>query len=170
MNYIELELFERKIRFYDENHIEMEFREKKDNWRPVKIGLKMKNRDDGYKTITVGKYGFHYNVTVHRLVFYAHNPSWDFYNASTDNSIDHIDGNKQNNSITNLQCISNQENCFNRRKAKGYYWSKRKKKWHSQIHVNGKNINLGYFDNEEDAHNCYLEGKKKYHIIKPRVF
>lgn len=165
MNYIELELFERKIRFYDENHIETEFKNKKDDWRPVKIGL----RKDGYKIITVTKYGFQYQILVHRLVFYAHNLSWDFYYASTDNSIDHMDGNKSNNSITNLQCISNQENQFNR-KVKGYYWSKQHKKWHSKIKFNGKNIHLGYFDNEEDAHNAYLEGKKKYHIINPRVF
>lgn len=165
MNYIEIELFERKIRFYDENHIEMEFREKKDDWKPVKITL----RKDKYKIISVRKYGFQYQILVHRLVFYAHNPSWDFYNASTDNSIDHMDGNKSNNSITNLQCISNQENQFNR-KVKGYYWCKLKEKWRSKIKVNGKNIYLGYFVNEEDAHNAYLEGKKKYHIIKPRVF
>ena len=143
MNYIELELFERKIIFYDENHYILKivqklikinnykytkktlllmldkkiiqlnvYKNKKDDWRPVKITL----RKDNYKTITLTKYGFQYHILVHRLVFYAHNPLWDFYYASTDNSIDHMDGNRQNNSITNLQCISNQENCFNRRK------------------------------------------------------
>jgi hypothetical protein len=167
MNYIEIELFERKIRFYDENHIELEFKNKKDNWKPVSINSSRKHK---YKTIYVSKYGFTYIILVHRLVFYSHNPSWDFYDVSKDNVIDHIDGNKQNNSITNLQCVSNQENSFNRKKAKGYSWCKRYKKWRSKIQVNRKSIHLGYFDNEEDARNAYLEGKKKYHIIKPRVF
>ena len=34
------------------------------------------------------------------------------------------------------------------------------------ITLNNKTINLGLFDNENDARNAYLEAKKIYHVIK----
>jgi hypothetical protein len=49
--------------------------------------------------------------------------------------------------------------------VKGYCWNKLKRKYQSYILVNSKRIYLGYFDNEEDARQAYLEAKKKYHII-----
>jgi len=77
--------------------------------------------------------------------------------------IDHIDRNPLNNNLSNLRIVNNQQNQFNRN-AKGYSWNKADKKWHSQIRLNGKNIHLGYFENEEEAHQKYLEAKEKYHI------
>ena len=34
------------------------------------------------------------------------------------------------------------------------------------IKVKGKKIYVGLFDNEEEAHQAYLEAKEKYHIIE----
>ena len=41
------------------------------------------------------------------------------------------------------------------------------KKWCAQIKINKKKKHIGYFDNEEDARNAYLEAKAKYHVINP---
>lgn len=76
--------------------------------------------------------------------------------------IDHIDRNKLHNHINNLQLSTQQRNCFNRG-AKGYYWNKKANKWQAQICVDYKVKGLGLYDEEEDAHNAYLEAKEKYH-------
>ena len=74
--------------------------------------------------------------------------------------IDHINDIKSDNNVDNLQIVSNR---FNVRKTqgdassnyKGVYWSKTSKKWVAQIKINGRQINLGHFINEIDAHNMY---------------
>ena len=165
MDYTELELYGRTIRFYDENHIECEYGCIKDNWRIKPIVIL-----HGYKSIHFKVDGKDHRVLIHRVVFYINNPSWDFYDSSTDNSIDHINGNPLDNRIENLRCITNQENCFNYTRAKGYHWDKSRNKWQAKITLNGKTIHLGRFVNEDDAHSAYLKAKDKYHVITPKTF
>lgn len=101
-----------------------------------------------------------YSILAHRLAWYL------YYGKLPDNCIDHIDGDKTNNKIENLRDITNQQNQWNKKTAKGYFWNKRNKKFMSCIRLNGKTIHLGYFDNEQDARNAYLEAKTKLHIIQ----
>jgi len=108
----------------------------------------------------------HFNL--HRIVYKAYHPNWDIMNGITDNSIDHIDGNKLNNNIDNLRVVTNQENQFNRTKAKGYYFNKNTNKWRARLQLDGKNIHIGYYDTEEEAHQSYLTAKENIHIIKER--
>jgi len=165
MSYKEVELYGRKIRVYSENHIEMEMRGKKDNWR-VKPCSMLK----GYKRFSYTSKGRQYQILLHRLIFYAHNPTWDIYDTSNDNSIDHHNGDPSDNSIENLRCVTHQENGFNRTTAKGYYLDKRHNKWQAKIRLNGKDIGLGMYAEESDARDAYLAAKLKYHIIEERVF
>jgi hypothetical protein len=79
--------------------------------------------------------------------------------------VDHINGVKRDNRLINLRLVNHQKNHFNQTKAKGYTWNKSKNKWQAQIKLDGKSKTLGYFENEEDAKNAYLEAKKIYHII-----
>jgi hypothetical protein len=79
--------------------------------------------------------------------------------------IDHIDGNRSNNFLSNLRLVTHQQNQWNRTAAKGYYWNKQHKKWMARISLNGKEKFLGYFDSEAEAHQAYLDAKKIYHII-----
>ena len=98
----------------------------------------------------------------HRLVYYANNQEWDINNSLSSNSIDHIDGNKKNNNISNLRVVTHQ---WNRKSAKGYTWDKQSKKWRSQLMLNKKKIYLGLFDNKDKARTAYLEAKEIYHKI-----
>ena len=45
--------------------------------------------------------------------------------------------------------------------VKGYSWNNQKNKWGARIKINQKIIHLGFFDNEEDAHNAYLVAKRE---------
>ena len=99
-----------------------------------------------------------YHFYVHRLV--AH----DFLeNPDNKQLVDHIDGNRQNNQVTNLRYATISENNRNRLKSiksttsryKGVYWSKENSKWRARIEVNGKKIHLGYFDNEKEGAEAY---------------
>ena len=72
--------------------------------------------------------------------------------------IDHIDGNKLNNKISNLRLANHRQNVFNSKKRKdntsgitGVIWNKDKKKWMSKIDNFGRFLNLGYFNSFDEA-------------------
>jgi hypothetical protein len=48
--------------------------------------------------------------------------------------------------------------------AKGYVYKKLINKYQANIKINQRNIYLGVYSTEEDAHKAYLEAKQKYHI------
>jgi hypothetical protein len=166
MSYKEVELYGRKIRLYSGEHIEMEMRGKKDNWwvKPIHIAK------SGHYSINFKVNGKQKEIKVHRLIFYIHNPSWDIYDISMDNFVDHRNGEPADNRIENLHIVSHQENQLNRPRAKGYSWNKKHKKWVAEIMINRKSIYLGMYAEESDARNAYLAAKLKYHIIEERVF
>ena len=78
---------------------------------------------------------------------------------------DHRNHDTLDNQRSNLRVVTCQQNHFNRKDSKGYYWNKAAKKYRAQIMVNGKHIHLGYFLTTKDARNAYLQAKKQYHII-----
>jgi hypothetical protein len=88
---------------------------------------------------------------VHRILFFMVHK----FNPIT---VDHIDGNKQNNHIDNLRAATSSQNCANqfRTKAnksgvKGVSWAKKSNKWNACMKIKGKTRNLGYFADLEDA-------------------
>ena len=135
---------------------------KGDEWKEIKIHSDNK----GYKRFQFRVNKKTYTFRIHRLVYWLHNREWDILDSSTNNSIDHIDGNPLNNNIENLRLVTHQQNMFNQTRVKGYTWNKERKKWKAQISLNRKRIYIGYFDNEDNARNAYLDAKKKYHIIR----
>ena len=74
--------------------------------------------------------------------------------------VDHIDTNKLNNKLYNLQVITNRENTSKDRKNGsskylGVSWNKSNKNWSATILINGKPKYLGSFTNEKEASQAY---------------
>ena len=105
---------------------------------------------DGYMHIGIGG-KMH---SMHRIVAKAFIP--DFLDFPT---VDHIDGDKTNNNISNLRMATRSgQQLGHQSKAKGcssqyrgVCWCKRSKKWMAHCKVDGKAKNLGYFDSEREA-------------------
>ena len=161
---MEFELFDRKFKLVDD--VLFSFYKtggsKTEKWYKIKLSL-----DNGYKKFAFNVKGKTKNFKYHRVVYYAHNNDWDIYDSSMNNFIDHIDGTKTNNHISNLRNVTNQENLFNTR-CKGYYFNKKKGKYQAQIQLNEKKIHIGLFDTEDEAHQAYLNKKPEVHIIIQR--
>jgi len=107
----------------------------------------------GYLSIQISKNNQRKNVRIHRLIALYFIP-----NPENKRCVDHIDGNKANNSISNLRWASDSENCKNGKKRshntsgeKNVYWTEQTGKWAVSFSVNGKLKHFGYFDNFEEA-------------------
>ena len=120
--------------------------------------LKPKKNKTGYLFVSLSKNGKIKNFNVHKLV------SQSFLNDVLDGTqklvVDHIDGDKTNNSVKNLQITTQRYNVSKKKVNKtsiytGVCWYKTTKKWMSAIKINGKRKHLGYFNNEYEAHLAY---------------
>ena len=125
-------------------------------WREIKGGLS----NTGYRQLKITGKSFKY----HRVVYFIHNQEWNIHNSSQDNSIDHIDQDKDNNSIENLRVTTHSQNMWNQDR-KGYSFNKSKRKYQAKIRLNYKDIHIGTFENPEDARQAYLEAKNIYHVM-----
>lgn len=84
--------------------------------------------------------------------------------------VDHIDGDRLNNTSKNLRICTNQENNFNKGPNKkntsgykGVYFSKQSNRWIAQITVNYKSMHVGSFETAEQAAIAYNEASRRYH-------
>jgi hypothetical protein len=118
------------------------------------IILKAKCIDkQGYYTVSISRKTFN----VHKLIaitFLNHKPNGNKI------VIDHINEDKLDNRVTNLQIITQRENCVksiknSTSKYPGVHFNKKMNKWKSVILINKKYYYLGYFTNEEEAHKAY---------------
>jgi hypothetical protein len=120
----------------------------------------------------------HAALTGYRLVnllnqkFLAHRVAWMYVHGQMPNGIvDHINGEKGDNSINNLRVVTNQVNVQNQRKA-----SKNSKSgllgalthaegvYRARIRVDGRYLHLGLFKTPQEAHEAYVKAKRKYHV------
>lgn len=102
-------------------------------------------------------------------VYHIHHLVWDhFGNWGRDGrklQVDHIDGDRLNNQIKNLQLLTNRQNITKYHKDRrelptGVIYEKRAKKFRARIYISGKNIHLGLFNNIEDAAKAYQRALK----------
>ena len=106
---------------------------------------------------------------VHRLVWIYH-----FDLISNSMQIDHIDRNGLNNRIENLRLVTQSINkrnmplqSSNKTGVNGVNWHKSAKKWQSRItDLNGKRLDLGRFNNFEDAVKVRKDAEKLYGYLK----
>lgn len=141
----DLKVFETRFAFKKDKLVYRDFPERRVGWK-----------DKGYLRVKVDGKVFYQ----HRIIWFLHTGKWPV------SDIDHIDGDKLNNSFENLRLATAQQNNMNRpqRKGKklsrGVYWSKERQRFRSILCVDGVNRHLGYYDTEHDAREAYLVAAK----------
>lgn len=125
----------------------------------------------GYRIVSLSKNNKSHNKQVHQLVAVA------FLNHVCNGHklvVDHIDENKQNNKLSNLQILTNRANCVKSMdksnmtsKYVGVTFCKKSRKYSASIKLKNKKYYLGSFISEKDASATYKkalqeikEGKK----------
>lgn len=100
----------------------------------------------------------------HRLVWFLAHKRWP------KEGIDHQNGVKADNRISNLREASNAENMHNRTLqvnnvsgVKGVHLDKRSGKWHAKVKINGKNKSVGYFTAIAEAEQAIRSERNKLH-------
>jgi len=103
---------------------------------------------------TLTKRGYR-RIELNRQLFLAHRVAWAlFYQVDPgDKQIDHVNGDKADNSIANLRLATNQQNQVNRA-ARGYFRQKNGS-YTVQIRIDGKLHSLGTYSTEEEASKVY---------------
>jgi len=116
--------------------------------------LKNRINSRGYYMNTLTKDGKPKHFNTHQLVamaFLGHTPCG--YNII----IDHIDNNKLNNNVENLQITTNRHNCTkDNKRSSGFVGAyKNGSRWASRIRKDKKVIHLGQFDTPQEASERY---------------
>jgi hypothetical protein len=129
-------------------------------WKRVRIGQLAGVSGPRYARIMLGQ-----------RRFYAHRLAWLYvYGVWPQHEIDHIDGDRLNNRISNLREATSSENKRNTRKRsnntsgfKGVSFDKSKKLWTAQIATNRKYIHIGRFKTPEAAYEAYCAAAERLH-------
>lgn len=101
--------------------------------------------------------------------YFAHRVAWFLHHGYWPDCIDHINHNKTDNRIENLRDVTRLENNMNQSLRssnkvgfQGVHWCKYKRKFHCQIRIGGKKVNLGRFDCLIDAVARCIRAKEKH--------
>ena len=118
--------------------------------------------NNGYLIVGLHKDGKRKTYGVHvavAMAFLEHAPD------GMNSVVDHIDNNRLNNHVFNLQIISNRENSSRGKTDCGVYWSKRDNKWRAQIKIGDKTVHLGRFIYKQDGLNMYQKALENMHLF-----
>ncbi|AIX74659.1 HNH endonuclease signature motif containing protein [Mixta calida] len=107
-------------------------------------------------------YGY-ITINIDGVRYFAHRLAWlYFYEEWPKQEIDHIDRNRENNSISNLRDVNRVVNALNTGTRsdsttgmKGVTFCKQRNLWQAQINLSGKNITLGRFKTIDEAAIAY---------------
>lgn len=100
-------------------------------------------------------------------LYYLHRLAWFYVTGEwPPSTIDHKDGDRQNNRFANLRPATMSEQLQNRI-GLGCYMDKRTGRWLAEIRTNGKKRFLGSFATSGEGHAAYLNAKAKYHPFQP---
>jgi hypothetical protein len=107
---------------------------------------------------------------INRKRYAEHRLAWlYFYGSWPALFIDHINGNRSDNRISNLRDVPLVVNNQNQREPRGNNTNGflgvrvRNERIYAEIAVNGKSIKLGNFPSKEAAHEAYVQAKRKLH-------
>lgn len=127
----------------------------------VKAGAVAGSIANGYRQIGIDG-ETHY---AHRLAWLISTGEWPA------GEIDHRDGNRSNNALSNLREASKSSNMQNLRGPRvdsgsgllGVSLCKQTGRWRATIRVNGRQKSLGRFSSKDEAGAAYLEAKRSFH-------
>jgi hypothetical protein len=111
----------------------------------------------GYPHVALRKDNKLQVVRVHVLVakaFLGHEP------CGHQVVVDHLDDDKTNNRVSNLNLTTQRDNCSRRggsSKYAGVYFFKRDKNWRAYIDIDGKREQLGTYPTEDEAYQARLQ-------------
>lgn len=106
-----------------------------------------------------------HNYLVHRII-------WEMHNGAIPEhlTVDHKDGNKLNNNITNLRLATTCEQqhnvglqCNNTSGFKGVYYRISRNKWYGQLKLEGKRYCTSLVDSAEEAHKLLCSLRNNLH-------
>lgn len=108
--------------------------------------------------------------------YLAHRLAWFYVHGEwPQDDIDHINGDRSDNRISNLRDVSRSENLQNVATARkssthGFIGASRQGgRWKARIKLNGKETHLGLFDTPEEASEAYLRAKAEMHPASARL-
>lgn len=125
---------------------------------------------DGKRAGTLNRLGY-VQIKMDGRLYLAHRLAWFLhYGYLPAKQIDHVNGNKADNRISNLRLASGSENLRNRGKPcnntsgyKGVSWIAHYQKWQATIKFDGKNKYLGRFATREEAAEAYSKAALQHH-------
>lgn len=125
------------------------------------VGKEVGSRDaHGYGQVCMGSGNV---LKAHRVIWAIHHGEWPR------GSIDHINGQRQDNRLVNLRLATDRVNAENKRHAMPFSKtgllgvSPHVNGYRAHIVVAGKQKYLGYFKDPQKAHEAYVEAKRKLH-------
>ena len=110
-------------------------------------------------------------IRVDKRMHRAHRVAWAlYYGVWPKQTLDHINGIRTDNRLSNLREATMAEQAQNRKRhprdgLPGAHLNNGR--WVAHIQVNRKQMHLGSFATAEEAHACYLKAKAKYHTFNP---
>lgn len=153
-------------------------------WLPRHVRSASKNNDAVWNAKYAGRQAGRLNhgyviIFIDRRPYPGHRLAWLLYYGQWPlRYIDHINGNPADNRIANLREASRRENMCNSRLRKNKTLPKgvtlrtrgpADRPFAAQIKVRRKNIYLGYFATQEEAHAAYCEAAQKHNGEFARV-